>query len=253
MSRSFKTTATEHGMAVRRTGVGEPLVWIHGLGESSVSFEPVIARLPQYEHTLVDLPGCGRSAWGEPQGLEMCADQLAAWLRERPPATVIGHSMGGVLSVMLAERGVVARIVDVDGNLTRGDCTFSAQASAYSEADFIARGFAEMCAQVYERGVVDLPLRTYHAALCFASPQTFHKQATELVALSSANTMTARFAALRVPALFIAGVPRGICEVSKLELERHRARWIGIEPAGHWVYLDQLAAFTGAIEHFVTP
>ncbi|CAN5568516.1 hypothetical protein BH11MYX1_BH11MYX1_57670 [soil metagenome] len=240
-------------MSVRRVGAGEPLVWIHGLGESSVSFEPVIAMLPQYEHTLVDLPGCGRSAWGEPQGLEVCADHLAGWLRERPPATVIGHSMGGVLSVMVAERGVAKRIVDVDGNLTRGDCTFSAQASAYSEADFVSHGLAEMRAGVYDRGITDLPLRTYHGALCFASPWTFHKQATELVALSSMNTMTARLAALRVPSLFIAGVPRGICEASKIELERRRVRWVGIEPAGHWVYLDQLAAFTTAIEHFVAP
>jgi pimeloyl-ACP methyl ester carboxylesterase len=238
-------------MAVRRTGAGEPLVWIHGLGESSVSFEPVIELLPNYEHTLVDLPGYGRSAHGAPLGLEACADHLAAWLRERPLATLIGHSMGGVLAVMLAERGVARRIVDVGGNLTRGDCTFSAQASAYGEADFVAHGFAEMRAEVYERGVTELALRTYYAALCFASPYTFHKQATELVALSATNTLTTRFAAVTAPALFIAGVPGGICEASKVELERHRARWIGIEPAGHWVYLDQLATFAGTIDHFV--
>jgi len=238
-------------MAVRRIGAGEPIVWIHGLGESSVSFEPVLELLPSYEHTLVDLPGYGRSAHGEPQGLEACADHLAAWLRECPPATLVGHSMGGVLAVMLAERGVAKRIVDVDGNLTRGDCTFSAQANAYSEADFVAYGLAEMRARVYERGVTEHALRTYYAALCFASPRTFHKQATELVALSSTNTMTARFAAVKVPSLFIAGVPNGICEASKIELERHRARWIGIEPAGHWVYLDQRATFAGTIEHFV--
>jgi len=238
-------------MGVRRTGAGEPIVWIHGLGESSVSFDPVIELLPSYEHTLVDLPGYGRSAHGEPQSLEACADHLAAWLRDRPPATLVGHSMGGVLAVMLAERGVAKRIVDVDGNLTRGDCTFSAQASAYSEADFVAHGFAEMRARVYERGVTEFALRTYYAALCFASPRTFYKQATELVALSSTNTMTARLGAVKVPSLFIAGVPNGICEVSKIELERQRVHWIGIEPAGHWVYLDQRATFAGAIGRFV--
>ncbi len=239
-------------MAVRRSGAGEPLVWIHGLGESSVSFEPVIAMLPSYEHTLVDLPGCGRSAWGEPLGLEQLADRLATWLRERPLATLVGHSMGGVLTVMLAERGVAKRIVDVDGNLTLGDCTFSAQACAYSEVEFVEHGFAEMRARVYERGVTELPLRGYHAALCFASPATFYKQATELVALSATNTLTSRLAGLAAPSLFIAGVPRGICEASKIELERHRVRWLGIEPAGHWVYLDQLAMFAGTIEHFVS-
>ncbi len=69
-------------MSVRRTGAGPELVWIHGLGESSTSFDPVVARLPRFTHTLVDLPGYGRSAWtAEPQGLDELADQLAAWLR----------------------------------------------------------------------------------------------------------------------------------------------------------------------------
>ncbi len=238
-------------MSVRRIGAGEPIVWLHGLGESSVSFEPVVAQLPGYAHTLVDLPGYGRSPHGEPLGLEQCADHLAAWLRERPPATLVGHSMGGVLAVMLAERGVAKRIVDVDGNLTRGDCSFSAQASAFSAADFLEHGFAELRASVYAKGMTELALRTYHAALCFAQPETFHLQACELVALSSTSTLAARLAALTIPTLFIAGVPRGICEDSRRALERHRVRWLGLEPAGHWVYLDQLALFAGAIDHLL--
>jgi pimeloyl-ACP methyl ester carboxylesterase len=30
-------------------------------------------------------------------------------------------------------------------------------------------------------------------------------------------------------------------------LERHGVRWIGIEPAGHWVYLDQPEQFVAAL------
>ena len=239
-------------MSVRRTGSGRELVWIHGLGESSTSFEPVIAKLPQFAHTLVDLPGYGRSAWpDEPFGLEALADHLAAWLKARPLATVIGHSMGGVLAVMLAERGAASAIIDIDGNVTRADCTFSAQATAGSEADFIARDFAAMRDRIYRDGVADPALRTYHAAMCFAQPRTFYKQASDLVALSSTETMAPRLGALTIPALFIAGVPRGISEQSRAALEHHRVRWIGIEPAGHWVYLDQLDAFAAAVAQFV--
>jgi pimeloyl-ACP methyl ester carboxylesterase len=238
-------------MSVRRTGTGPELVWIHGLAESSTSFEPVVSRLPQLAHTLIDLPGYGRSAWVEPLALEDLADQLAAWLSERPLATVIGHSMGGVLSVMIAERGAANAIIDIDGNVTRGDCTFSARAAAFSEVEFIEHGFAEIRADVYASGMSDLPLRTYHAAMCFASPRMFYKQAHELVALSSTESMAPRLAALKIPALFIAGVPRGICEASRALLDRHRVRWIGIEPAGHWVYLDQIDRFAAAVEHFL--
>ena len=239
-------------MSVRRLGTGTELVWIHGLGESSTSFEPVVAKLPQFAHTLIDLPGYGRSAWpAEPFGLEALADHLAAWLKQRPLATLIGHSMGGVLAVMLAERGAARAIIDIDGNVTRADCTFSAQATAISEAEFVDGGFAAIRDTVYRDGVADAPLRTYHAAMCFAQPRTFYRQATDLVALSETESMAPRLAALQVPALFIAGVPRGISEVSRAALDRHGVRWIGIEPAGHWVYLDQLDQFVAAIAAFV--
>jgi pimeloyl-ACP methyl ester carboxylesterase len=239
-------------MSVRRVGSGRELVWIHGLGESSTSFEPVVAKLPQFAHTLVDLPGYGRSAWpDEPFGLEALADHLAAWLKARPLATVLGHSMGGVLAVMLAERGAANAIVDIDGNVTRADCTFSAQATASTEAAFVEYGFATMRDEIYLEGVEDAPLRTYHAALCFAQPRTYYKQASDLVALSVTESMAPRLAALTIPALFIAGVPGGISQASRALLDRHRARWIGLEPAGHWVYLDQLGAFAATIENFI--
>jgi 3-oxoadipate enol-lactonase len=239
-------------MSVRRTGEGRELVWVHGLGESSTSFEPAVARLPQFAHTLIDLPGYGRSPWpDEPMGLEALADHLAAWLRQRPLATVIGHSMGGVLSVMIAERGAANAIIDIDGNVTRGDCTFSARAVSYSEVDFLDHGFANLKDKVYADGATDAPLRTYFAAMCFASPRMFYRHAHDLVTLSLTETMAPRMAALTIPALFVAGVPRGICETSRTHLDRHRVRWVGIEPAGHWVYLDQVDMFAAAVEHFL--
>src|SRR5690348_8143173 len=96
----------EAGMVVRRTGggAGPRVIWIHGLGESSVSFEPVIARMPGFSHVLVDLPGYGRSPWPEAAtGLVTLADHLAGWLGSEP-AFLVGHSMGGVLAQVVAER-----------------------------------------------------------------------------------------------------------------------------------------------------
>src|SRR6185369_6683649 len=125
----------EHGMMVRRFGDGPELVWIHGLGEWSLSFDPV-ARHPAlagFAHVLPDLPGYGRSPW--PNGgdvddvddLARVADRLAAWIGDRAPA-LIGHSMGGVLASLVAERIAVRAVVDVEGNLSMGDCVFSAKA-----------------------------------------------------------------------------------------------------------------------------
>lgn len=241
----------EHGMSVRRTGDGPEIVWIHGLGESSTSFEPVVAQMPGFQHTLVDLPGYGRSPWpAEAPSLDALADHLARWVQ--PSAALIGHSMGGMLAQVIAERAPVRAIVDVDGNLTRGDCTFSATASSYSLAEFRARGFAELRAQVYADGATQPPLRGYHAAMCFASPDVFHRQAADLVALSAAGTLPARLAALRVPVLYVAGgVNGGICADSRALLDRLGVRWICLEPSGHWVYLDQTARFAAEVAAFV--
>ncbi len=245
----------EHGMSVRRVGSGPELVWIHGLGESSTSFDPVVGHpaLAGFTHVLVDLPGYGRSAWTDaPTRLGALADHLAGWLRERPLAIVAGHSMGGVLATLIAERGAARAAIDIDGNLSRGDCTFSLMASAYALGEFHARGFATMRDAVYARGLDELPLRGYHAAMAFASPDVFHAHATDLVALSDVEDLAPRLAKVGCPHLFIAGVPDGICAYSRALLDQHHVRWVGIEPAGHWVYLDQLEQFGEQVGAFVT-
>lgn len=246
-------------MSVRRSGAGPELVWIHGLGEWSVSFEPVVAhaKLAGYRHTLVDLPGYGRSPWppeDEPaDDLARLADRLAAWLGERGGAkpVVIGHSMGGVLATLLGERDVARAVIDIDGNLSPGDCNFSARAAAYAYDDFVAHGFAAMRAQVYADGVSQLPQRSYHGAMCVASPRNYHHHAGQLVKLSAPEDLAPRLARLRVPSLFIAGVPDGVCARSRALLTQHGARWVGVEPAGHWVYLDQLDGFVQAVASFL--
>lgn len=236
-------------MSVRRTGAGPRVVWIHGLGESSTSFESVVACLPDFEHVLVDLPGYGRSAWVGAMGLEALGDQLAAWL----PADsyVIGHSMGGVLATLIAERTAVRGIVNVDGNISRGDCTFSAAAQAYSLEQFCAHGFATLRAEVYAAGMTRPELRGYHAAMCFASPEMFHRHACDLVEMSSTNTLAGRLAAVKAKKLFVAGVPDGVCAETRRQLDASRISWVGIEPAGHWVYLDQLERFAHEVDCFL--
>jgi len=240
-------------MMVRRFGEGPEIVWIHGLGEQSASFDPIAAHpaFAGFSHTLIDLPGYGRSPWPEhPEGLEQLADRLVTWLDGRRPV-LIGHSMGGVLATLIAERTAVRAVVNVDGNLSRGDCTHSAKAAAYTLDDFVAYGFSAMRAEVYEGGRTDLALRGYHAAMTLASPQVFHHHALQLVAMSEPETLITRLAALRAPALFVAGVPGGICEHSRALLDRHGVRWVGLEPAGHWVHIEQPDHFASEVASFL--
>jgi pimeloyl-ACP methyl ester carboxylesterase len=163
---------------------------------------------------------------------------------------VIGHSMGGVLATLIAERVPVRGVVNVEGNLSRGDCGYSGRAAAQPLADFVSHGFDALRADVQQRGVLEPALRSYHTALCAAGARTFHRHATDLVALSETETLAARLAALTVPVLYIAGVPAGICERSHALLREHQVPWVGLEPAGHWPFIDQSDAFAAAVAAF---
>ncbi len=249
--------SVEHGMIVRRVGSGPDVIWIHGLGEQAASFDAITQHpgLAGFTHVLPDLPGYGRSAHLATRGLgalDALAEHLVPWIATCAPRPVlIGHSMGGVLATLIAERIPVGAIVDIDGNLTRGDCTFSAEAAAYDREEFAATGFATMRARVGERGQAEPALRGYHAALMLADADMFHGNAVDLVRLSEAETLAARLAAVGARALFVAGVPGGICERSRAQLDHHAVRWVGIEPAGHWPFIDQPDAFAAAVGPFL--
>jgi pimeloyl-ACP methyl ester carboxylesterase len=256
-------SAAGQPMVVRRFGRGPEIVWLHGLGEHSQNLDAIASHpaLAGFSHVLPDLPGYGRSPWPEwgdagdgggdvPEDLDRLAERLAAWIGNRQPA-LIGLSLGGVLATLIAERIAVRAVVDVDGNLSRGDCTFSARAAAYTLDEFVAHGFSALRAQIYEAGRTDVALRGYHAAMTLASPRVFHHHAVQLIAISEPETLPARLAALGAPALFVAGVPGGICPRSRDLLDRHGVHWIGVEPAGHWVHIDQPDRFAAEVARFL--
>lgn len=256
------TAHEEHGMVVRRIagrGARAPeLVWLHGLGERSRCFDRVVALLDGFTHVLPDLPGYGDSqppVMEAGDSLVATAAHLAEWLSSWPTRAaapvLVGHSMGGVLATLVAEKVAVGGVVNVDGNLSRGDCTFSAIAAGQPLEAFAAGGFAAMRGKVAADGATDAALRGYADAMGAADAAVFHRNARDLVALSVPEQLVARFAALAVPVLFIAGVPGGICERSRSLLDAHHLPWAGIEPAGHWPFIDQPELFAATLRAFV--
>lgn len=93
-----------------RTGSGEPLVLIHGIGSRWQMWEPVLARLQtERDVVAVDLPGFGSSPPpppGTPPGVQSLTSLTAQFLDElgleRPH--VAGNSLGGWISLELAKQ-----------------------------------------------------------------------------------------------------------------------------------------------------
>jgi pimeloyl-ACP methyl ester carboxylesterase len=251
----------EHGMFVRSLGeVGElgTLLYIHGLGESGLCFEKLVCRaeLAGARQLIPDLPGYGRSAWrDQPLSLVEHADLLAALLRARGEqgVTLVGHSMGGVVALLLAERhrDLVARLIDVDGNVSPPDCAFSSQATAVDLDLFRAASFAALIDQIYRDGLGDAARRGYYVSLRLCDPRAYHQNSTELVAESQGLDIAERLVRLDVPVVYIAGAPRGASRRSRALLDHAGVRTVEISPAGHWPFIDQPDAFTRAMLDFL--
>jgi len=97
-------------LAFDRTGSGEPLVLLHGLGHRRQAFDAVVPLLAgDREVITVDLPAMGESsppAVGDYRVMADMVEKLISGLGvERPH--VAGNSLGGLLALELAARGSV--------------------------------------------------------------------------------------------------------------------------------------------------
>jgi pimeloyl-ACP methyl ester carboxylesterase len=106
-------------LVYRVAGKGQPVVFLHGLWNSSAVWKRAIDLFsPHYWLHAPDLPGHGQSPARLPWRLREVKDMLAAWMRslKLSSATFVGHSMGGALAIMLAatEPQLVERLVLVN-------------------------------------------------------------------------------------------------------------------------------------------
>jgi pimeloyl-ACP methyl ester carboxylesterase len=97
--------------------VGQRVVFLHGLFGQGRNWTQIAKAFSSDHRTLlVDLPHHGRSPWEERFDFLDIADQVAALFRVDDPVTLVGHSMGGKVAMILALRhpDLVARLVVVD-------------------------------------------------------------------------------------------------------------------------------------------
>lgn len=101
-------------------GVGRTLVFVHGLGANATHWEPLLRELaPRCRVVGLDLVGLGWTAKPNVDyTIDFLRDHLLDFLDRRgiTKATIIGHSMGGAVSLAtaLARPGLVESLVLID-------------------------------------------------------------------------------------------------------------------------------------------
>jgi len=107
--RLASTTLGEHGPRI---------TLLHGLFGQGRNWTTVAKALSEdFRVTLLDLPNHGRSPWTEDLSYPATADAVAALLAEQDePGTLVGHSMGGKVAMVLALRRaeLVPRLCVID-------------------------------------------------------------------------------------------------------------------------------------------
>ena len=104
---------------MHRVGAGEPLVLLHGLGESHIGWRPVIEALAaEYDVIAIDLPGFGRSP-ALPGTVSPTAANLAAAVEATLDELgiedyhVAGYSLGARVAIHLAESQRVRSLIAI--------------------------------------------------------------------------------------------------------------------------------------------
>jgi pimeloyl-ACP methyl ester carboxylesterase len=117
-SRAATVPAGDIQITVR--GEGQPVLMIPGLNSAAAVWDETCAALqPGVQCHIAQLPGfAGTPAVPQAQYLNAMRDQLLAYLAAQPQRrmTVMGHSLGGALALMMAaqSQAQIARLVIVD-------------------------------------------------------------------------------------------------------------------------------------------
>ena len=89
------------------TGIGKPVILIHGFGEKAEVWNNQVEFLKdKYQLIIPDLPGSGQSEMIDDMSMEGMAEAIRyIMLKENiKSCPVIGHSMGGYITLALAEK-----------------------------------------------------------------------------------------------------------------------------------------------------
>jgi pimeloyl-ACP methyl ester carboxylesterase len=242
--------------AIHRPGSLEPIVFLHGFGSTKEDYADIVRHEAFDGHPFLayDAPGCGESRCADLSRVsigflvETALAVLGALGIER--FHLVGHSMGGLTALMLADAHPdrVLSFVDIEGNIAPEDCFLSRQIALYPQTD-------------PERFLEDFIERARHApayasALYAASlrhkvrPAAVRGIFESMVQLSDHGGLMERFLGLACPRMFMYGAQNAALSYLP-HIEASGVQLAEIPHCGHFPMYSNPLAMWAAIERFM--
>ncbi|RNM12110.1 alpha/beta fold hydrolase [Nocardioides pocheonensis] len=235
----------------------EPVMFLHGFGSTKEEYAdftqfPGLAGQPFLAY---DAPGFGESTASDltKVSIPFLVDVALAVLDQLDIDRfhVVGHSMGGLTALILADRvpDRVLSYTDIEGNLAPEDCFLSRQIVTHGNDDpetFLSE-FADRSLQSDEYASALYGSRV----LTTVDPDVVRAVFESMVELSDHGDLLNTFTGLPMPRMFIHGEQNA--HLSYLpELRRRSVRVVEIDHSGHWPMYSNPPAMWTALRDFLT-
>ena len=233
------------------------VVYLHGLGCSKNDFFEAVNRPELQAYTLIafDFPGCGNSPYPEDValGIDDLVEITHLVLSALPidDFVIIGHSMGGLVALLYAERygEHVKGCINVEGNLASEDCFFSREVAQHSFTYFTTTAFTDLknrLAHSPNKG-----FQKYAETLTkSASEKAYFDCCPSLVDYSDHGNLIQRFIALKIPTMFVYG-SENRCLSYIPTLKEGGCEIVEIPQSDHFPFYDNPQAFYRPIAAFL--
>jgi pimeloyl-ACP methyl ester carboxylesterase len=237
------------------SGRKPPVLFLHGFGSTKEDYADV-AHLPNLAagaFIAFDAPGFGRSTSSDLSrvSIEFLVDVADAVLERLAVEEfhVVGHSMGGLTALLLAQRAPdrVLSFVNIEGNLALEDCFLSRQIIDHP-ADDPAVFLEELAARTH--GAPEFSSALYASNVrSRVRPGVVRSVFDSMVLLSDQGGLLSRFTALALPRLFMYGEQNA--GLSYLPLLREHGVELAESPfSGHWPMYSNPVAMWAELADF---
>ena len=262
------------GLASTTYGESGPrIVLLHGLFGQGRNFTGVAKALSTGARvTVVDLPDHGRSPWSTTFSYAAAADAVAQQLVDLAPGetwTVVGHSMGGKVAMLVALRhpALVSRlvVVDIAPGTSTAVSSFGTYVDALRAVDLDAlteRSAADraVAAQVPDPAVRGFLLQNLRRDATGGPDGAARWRWQMNLALLGdqlddvAGWPEGDLGTYAGPVLWVAGADSAYVQPEAEPAMRAlfpRVRAVRIKGAGHWVHADQPEVFVATLRRFL--